>query len=672
MQDPNQKWLGFCVLRVHSFPMNRHSYILNWILIILGNFLFISCAIAQPRQLGSTNRKAIQYFNEGLQNYEYKKNEDAYSFLLKATKEDENFFDAHMLLADVCNDLKKSSEAIEHYKKAISIQPDKFPPLYYNLAGVEMEMEDYVDAQVQLKKFLSYPKVNPEMRSKGTLRLASAQFAENAIKNPVPFNPVNMGKNINSEYSDYHPSLTVDEDLLIFTRMRPRDDLTEVIGSPFEEDFYYSKRIKGEWLPAIPLGSPINTHRNEGAHSISPDGRYFFFTGCDRPDGLGSCDLYFSERSGDKWSAPQNLGDLVNSGVWDAQPTLSADGQSLVFSSRRSGGKGAADLWISTKRSNGRWSIPENLGDSINTSLDEFGPYLHPDGQTLYFSSAGHPGMGGKDIFYSKRKADGTWGRPINLGYPINTKNEEIHLIVSADGKKGYFSSDREGGVGVRDIYSFDLYTEAQPSPVTFLRGKVSDSKTGKPMKANFEVIDLATGLTRVVSSSDKVTGEFLVSLPSGSSYALNVSAPGYLFYSENYTLGKTLKASDVFEADIPMNAIEAGERIVLKNIFFASGSSTLETQSQTELKKLIEFLEKNPTMKIEVGGHTDDVGADDANMKLSQQRAESVKTYLVGKGILADRIQSKGYGKTKPIASNATPEGKQKNRRTEFTVLNK
>jgi outer membrane protein OmpA-like peptidoglycan-associated protein/tetratricopeptide (TPR) repeat protein len=642
----------------------------NLFIALIGNLIFFSCASAQPRQLSSTNRKAIQLFTEGRQNFEYKKNEEAYNLLKKATEEDDAFYEAHMLLADVCNDLKKNLEAIEHYKKAIGIKPENFPPVYYNLSGVEMDQELYEDAQVHLQKFLSFTKVNPELKTKAELRLASAKFAAYAIQHPVPFNPINLGNKINSEFSDYHPSLTVDEDLLIFTRMRPRDELTEVIGSPFEEDFYYSKRVNGEWLPAIPLGSPINTHRNEGAHSISPDGRYFFFTGCDRPDGIGSCDLYISERNGDKWSAPHNLGDIVNSGMWDAQPTLSADGQTLVFTSRRSGSKGMADLWVTYKRSNGRWSLPENLGDSINTVMDEFGPYLHPDGQTLYFSSAGHPGMGGKDIFYSKRKADGSWGKPVNMGYPINTKNEEMHMIVSADGKKGYFSSDREGGVGIRDIYSFELYDAAQPVPVTFMRGKVTDKKTGKPMRAAFEVIDLQTGVTRVNSSSDKVTGEFLVSLPSGSRYAVNVNAPGYLFYSGSYTLGKSLKPNEEFQVDIQLSPIAVGESMVLNNIFFASGSSALLNESKLELNKLVELFAANPKMKIEVGGHTDNVGNDQSNLALSEQRAKSVVAYLTEKGVTADRLTSKGYGKTKPIADNTSEDGRSKNRRTEFKVV--
>ena len=641
----------------------------NYLLILICLFHY-SAYNAFSQSLSSTNNKAIKFFNEGRAKYEYKKNEEAYNFLSKAVSEDNNFFEAQVLLADVCNDLNKSAEASEHYKKAIVLQPDRFPPLYYNLAGVEMEMDHYAEAQVQLQKFLGYSKINPELRVKAERRLASAKFAEIAIQHPVPFSPVNLGENINTPFNDYHPSLTVDEDLLIFTRMRPADELTDNGGSPVEEDFFYTKRVDGKWLPAISLGPPINTHRNEGAHSISPDGRYFFFTGCERPEGLGSCDIYLSERIGDKWTSPQNLGDIVNSGLWDAQPTLSADGRTLVFTSRRAGGKGQADLWSSTKRPNGTWTLPENLGDSINTELEEFGPFIHPDGKTMYFSSNGHPGMGGKDIFYSKKHVNGKWGKPVNLGYPINTKKEELHLIVSADGKTGYFSSDREGGLGLRDIYSFELYDEAQPQPVTFMRGKVTDKKTGKPLKAAFEVIDLSNEVVRAASFSDKLTGEFLVSLPSGSSYALNVSNQGYLFYSGNYTLGNSLTARDEYQVDIHLSPIEVGGTIILNNIFFESGSSSILNQSKPELNKVVELLNANSKMRIEVGGHTDNIGNDLSNVTLSEQRAKSVMNYLIEKGIAATRIEAKGFGKSKPVADNSTELGRSKNRRTEFKVL--
>ncbi len=650
--------------------MNSNLRLFQKITYIL-SILICTSAYAQPQKYSSTNRKAINWFEEAKSNYEYKKDEDAYKILKKVVEEDPQFFEAWMLLADVSEILKKPEESIDAFKKAIVIQPQRFPPIYYNLAGVEMQLDQYEDAISNLEKFLLFPKISPEMRKKGERRLGNAKFAMVAIKTPVPFNPINMGEMINSVHSEYHPSLTVDEQTLIFTRMRPADAETEN-GSKVEEDFYFSIKDKNDWKPAISLGPPINTHSNEGAHSISPDGRYFFYTGCERKEGYGSCDLYVSEKQGNKWAAPVNFGPIVNSEKWDAQPTISADGQTLIFVSGRPGGKGLADLWVSQKAANGQWQTPQNIGDSLNTDLDEYGPFLHPDGKTLYFTSSGHPGMGGKDIFYSKKKADGKWSKPVNIGYPINTKADEVHMVVSADGKKGYFSSDREGGFGKRDLYYFDLYEGAQPQPVTFLRGKVRDKKTAAFMQAAFEIIDLSTGETRALSRSDKQSGEFLVSLPAGSNYALNVSAPGYLFYSENYKLGKSLKPTDVFEVDIQLNPIETGQSIVLKNIFFETGSFGLKNESQVELNKLVEFLSKNPTLVIEIGGHTDNVGNDQANMLLSENRAKSVVDFLVAKGIVTNRLQAKGYGETIPKGDNTTEKGREENRRTEFRIVKK
>jgi outer membrane protein OmpA-like peptidoglycan-associated protein/Tol biopolymer transport system component len=633
------------------------------------SFLISACATAQSG-LSTTNKKAIQLFNEGRLQFEYKKNAEAYELLKKATEQDDLFYEAHMLLADVCNDLDKKDEAIAEYKRAVSIQPERFAPAYYNLAGVEMDKDLYADAIIHLNKFLSFRTLSPEMRKKGERRFASAQFAENATKNPVPFIPINLGDKINSIHNDYHPSLTVDENILIYTRMRPADENTDNGGSQVEEDFYLSTRVDGSWKQSIPLGSPINTHGNEGAHSISPDGRFFYFTGCERPEGYGSCDLYVSERNGDSWSKPKNLGEPMNSGAWDAQPTISPDGKTLVFTSRRSGGLGMADLWTSTRRDNGTWTMPVNLGDSINTDLDEFGPFLHPDGKTLFFSSAGHPGMGGKDIFYSKKNANGTWGKPVNIGYPINSKGDEIQMIVSADGKKGYFSSDREGGVGQRDIYTFDLYELARPQAVTFIRGTVRDAKTLKGLKATIEVIDLANGELRASTISDASYGEFLVSLPSGSSYAINVDSKGYMFYSGNYTLGEQLTAKDEYKVDILLSPVLAGAKVVLNNIFFESGKAELKPESKVELNKLVQFLTNNPGVRIEIGGHTDAIGNDASNQALSEQRAKSVTTYLIANKVDAARLESKGYGKSKPLATNETETGRAINRRTEFSII--
>lgn len=632
--------------------------------------VFPFALIAQPGSLSSNNKKAIQFFQDGLRQFEYRRNDAAYELLSRATKEDDGFFEAHMLLGDVCTDLDKTDEAIAHYKRALEIKSDKFPPVYYNLAGAEMDAGKYDDAIAHLETFLKLSNVRPELKKKGERRLENAKFAVYAFAHPVPFNPINLGKNVNSEYNDYHPSLTVDEGLLIYTRMRPSDEETDNGGAPVEEDFYITRKTNGEWVPSIPLGPPINTHRNEGAHCISPDGKFFFYTGCERPDGYGSCDIYVSELQGNKWSNPRNLGEPLNSGAWDAQPTLSPDGKTLIFTSKRSGGLGMADLWMSHKRENGTWTMPENLGEVINTDQDEFGPFLHPDGRTLYFSSSGHPGMGKKDVFYSKLKSDGTWDKPVNLGYPINTKEDEIHMVVSPDGKRGYFSSDREGGSGLRDIYGFELYESARPAQVTFLKGKVRDEQTLKPVKSVIEVIDVKTGELRASTTSDPITGEFLISLPAGAKYAVNAEAKGYLFYSGTYTLGKELTIKDEFAVDILLSPVIEGAKVVLNNVFFETGKSELMPESKVELNKLINFLQRNPLVRIEIGGHTDAVGNDASNQLLSEQRAQSVSKYLVSNQVDASRIESKGYGETSPIATNDTEEGKALNRRTEFKVI--
>jgi outer membrane protein OmpA-like peptidoglycan-associated protein len=638
--------------------------------IISAAFLFLALGLGAQPELSSKNKRAVRLFKDGLEKYQFKNNVEAYDLLKLAIKEDASFYEAQLTLADVCLDLMYYEEASQAYSAADLIKRDKFPPMYLRWAQAEMAQMKFENAAVQLEHFLSLPKPSNENRKKAIRLLKSARFSAFAILHPVPFDPQNLGESINSAYSDYHPSITVDGSELIFTRLRPADDQTINGGSKFEEDFYVSKMGVEGWTQAKSISSPLNSHGNEGAHCLSPDGRLIFFTACERPDGFGSCDIYASERNGSNWMKPINLGEGVNSATWDAQPTIAADGRELIFVSRRTGTKGMGDLWSSKLQTNGTWGPATNLGDSINTDQDESGPFLHPDGQTLYFSSAGLPGLGSRDFFMSKRQPDGSWGRPLNLGYPVNTPSDESHMIVSADGKHGFFSSDRPGGMGQKDIYSFVVPEQAQASATTYMRGKVRHKISGTPVSARFEVIDIASGRLMASSISDPITGAFLISLPAGASYAVNARASGFLFFSENFTLEKQLHSDEVYEANIDMVPIAAGERIVLKNIFFESGSATLDSKSETELNTLFEFLSNNASLKIEIGGHTDNVGVDEANLKLSEDRALAVKSFLVDKGIQSTRINAKGYGETVPVASNTDEAGRKKNRRTEFTVI--
>ena len=353
-------------------------------------------------------------------------------------------------------------------------------------------------------------------------------------------------------------------------------------SNEFEEDFFYCDRLDTGWHKAVNLGPPINTHGNEGALCISPDGKMIFFAACNRPDSYGSCDIYWSRKEGNHWTVPENLGPVVNSPAWDSQPSFSSDGKTLYFASKRQGGKGSSDIWKTELQPDGQWTEPVNLGDSINTKAEEMAPFIHPDNQTLYFSSRGHPGMGGLDLFYSRKDANGNWTRPVNLGYPINTSADEITLVVNANGDVAYISSDKLGGKGRQDIYSFKLYENARPHKTTYFKGIVYNKETGQRLEARFELTDLETGRTVVQSSSDAITGEFLLSFPVDKNYALNVSKEGYLFYSDNFLLEGDNTQAKPFVKNIPLQEIKVGETVILKNIFFDTDKYDLKEESRS------------------------------------------------------------------------------------------
>jgi outer membrane protein OmpA-like peptidoglycan-associated protein len=341
----------------------------------------------------------------------------------------------------------------------------------------------------------------------------------------------------------------------------------------------------------------------------------------------------------------------------------------LFFSSNRPGGKGGADIWMATKATNGKWGKVVNLGDSINTPGDETSPFIHPDNTTFYFASDGWPGMGGSDIYMSRNKPNnGGWAKALNLGYPINTYANEMGLIVNANGDRAYFSSNRIPEKGL-DIYFFELDSKMRPVQVSYFKGKIYDAETKTPLEAQFELLDLKTSKVINQAVSNKYTGEFLVCIPTNQNYALNVAKQGYLFYSENFTLSG-IDNNKPFLKDIPMQAMKAGNKVVLKNIFFESNSFELKPESTVELGKVLQFINQNPNIKIEISGHTDNVGNDVLNQKLSENRAISVVNYFISKGVPSSRITSKGYGKTQPIADNKTEEGKAMNRRTEFKII--
>lgn len=642
------------------------SVFLFWIFILI----WATELYAQDGPLSTENKKAIKLFYSAIEMYQAKNVENALSDLKKAIMADPLFTEAYILEGDIYCDDHQFEKAIESYQTAINTNKPFSPALFSIIATIQLNLGRYTDAQFNFQRFVGSGQIPENKKQQAEQGLKVCAFAINNIAHPVPFVPVNLGDSINSPYDDYVNIITADEEWLYFTRKNPSSAKTEDKRQDYEEDFYVSSRIDSIWSEAVPLGPPVNTNGNEGALTISPDGNFLFFAACDRPDGYGSCDIYWAKRTGDHWTEPQNMGPRINSPQWDSQPSFSSDGKTLYFASKRPGGKGSSDIWKSQLQSDGQWSEPANLGDSINTKAEEMAPFIHPDDQTLYFSSKGHLGMGGLDLFFSRKIGTGTWGRPVNMGFPINTQANEISIIVNANGNMAYISSDLPGGKGGQDIYKFPLYKEAQPVTTSYLKGIVFDQETNKRLGARFELIDLETSQTVVESDSDPLSGEFLLLLPSEKNYAMNVSREGYLFFSENFSLRGTNSSLRPFLRNIPLKPIKIGESVVLKNIFFDTDKFLLKDESTGELRKLIDYLQKNPKLKIEISGHTDNQGTEEHNLVLSQNRAKSVYGFLIQHGINESRLSYKGYGFTYPVDTNSSDQGRANNRRTEFKIL--
>jgi outer membrane protein OmpA-like peptidoglycan-associated protein len=585
--------------------------------------------------------------------------------LKKAVAEDIQFTAAFQQLGDLYRRLGDYQNAVASYKKVLQIDPSFYNLTYFGLGESELNTGDYSNALVHLRKYASFQGITDESKIKTAKYIADCLFSIEAIKNPVAFKPVNMGPGVNSTQDEYLPVITADERKIIFTRKASNN-----------EDFYTSVKSPDKWSVAKALSPNINTFEfNEGAQCISPDGNYLFFTGCNRPDGLGRCDIYISKWEGTEWSRPFNIGAPVNTPGWESQPSISADGRTLYFVSTRNGGKGGYDIWQSELMPEGSWSVPVNMGPDINTPYDEQSPFIHPDDQTLYFSSNGWPGLGGKDLFITHKKSltdkKTVWEKPENLGYPINTFGEESGLSISSSGSLAFFASDKKGGSGGFDIYSFEMPEKLRPKPVTYVKGLVFDKNTKKPLESKIQIINLKTGSFTFDDATDPVGGEFLATMTPGSSFALNVSKPGYLFYSQNFT-PDLKQAMKPYLIEVPLQKIEIGGMVVLNNIFFETNKFDLLPESKTELGQLILFLKENPAVSIEIAGHTDNIGDDKSNQVLSESRAKTVYDYLVANKVPASKLSFKGYGETMPVNDNSTDENRKINRRTEFKILKK
>lgn len=652
------------------------------IIFLIGSLFISFSALSQgnlpPGTYTSSNKKAIKYQEEAKKYYEGHVDGKAEEAFLKAIKEDPTFVEPHIGLGYLYMEQNKKIEGVEHLRKALELNPKFFPRNFLDCGMAELTIADYDGAKKHLEEYLKFERVSPDSKEAAKAYLLNANFGIEAKKHPVPFNLVNVGPEINSAESEYFPALTADAKLFMFTRSIKQE------GGGGQEDFYTSKKdAAGKWTTAQPLLS-INSMGNEGAPTLSADGNLMFFAACEEmggtylggnAKGLGSCDIFFSQKVNGKWSRPGNLGSPINSANWETQPSFSSDGKTLYFIRgfhTREGTKNV-DIYMSEIGYDGKFGMPVKLPETVNSTGEEESVFIHPDNQTLYFSSDGHPGMGRQDIFVSKRQADGTWGKAVNLGYPINTEEDENSFLVDPSGQIAYMASERKGGFGGLDIYQFELPKESRPEKLTYVKGKIYNAVTKEPLEARFELIDLETQKNATTNYTDK-SGQFLVTLTGTKNYLVNVNRDGFLFYSDNFSLkGNVTDFNKPYLLDIPLQPIDTGSTVELKNVFFDVNKWDLKPESKAELDKLINFLTKNPSVKIELGGHTDNSGDKVFNKTLSTNRAKAVYDYLITNGkIGAGRLSFKGYAETRPKVANDTPENKAKNRRTEFKVTGK
>ncbi len=592
-------------------------------------------------------------------------------------------------------------KCLTYFKKAYSLNPSIQPDIVWLLATgyhLNADFDKAIETYNKYKNMLS-PSDLQTKRREIEKRIEECNDGKELIKNPIRVYIDNLGPNVNTIYPEYSPLISADESMLLFTSRRPDTygGGSDPEDNLFFEDIYISYNDGNGWSQAKNVEKPLNTKNNDATVGLSPDGQQLFtFNGK-----INNGDIYVSKLKGSEWTAPDDgpLKKYINTEFHETSASFSFDGKTMYFVSDRAGGFGGHDIWVS--RWDGekeRWGEPRNLGSVINTEYDEEGVFMHPDGRTLYFSSRGHNTMGGFDVFKSTLQDDGSWSTPENLGYPVNTPDDDLFFVMSASGKHGYYSSSNDNGYGDYDLYRITfrgpekspiLHNEdnllANVAPVgesvvaekveiktmrlTILKGTIKDALTNNPVEAQIEIVDNTKNEVVSVSSSNSSTGKYLVSLPSGVNYGIAVKAEGYLFHSENFDIPAATGYQEIIK-DILLNKLAVGQKVILRNIFFDFGKSILRPESYAELDRLVKLLTDFPKLRIEISGHTDNKSSLQFNQKLSEARAKAVVDYLISKGIATDRLEYKGFAYLQPIATNDTEEGRQQNRRVEFKVL--
>lgn len=602
-------------------------------------------------------------------------------------------------------------EAVPHLEKALKLNSNVAPDIQYHLGiayHITMKFDKAITAFEKYKSVLVSK--NPEELVDVNKRIEECKYAKKLVAKPERVFIDNFNKPVNSKYPEYGAIISADESVMMFTSRRNTSTGADKMpegSTDYYEDIYITKKVNGEWIQPENMGPPINTNGHDATVAVAPDAQSMIIY-----LGEGAGDLYECKLEGTTWSKPKKLNKNINTKYHESSASYSNDGKTLYFVSNKDGGFGHHDMYVTHwDEKLMDWGPATNLGPTLNTKYNEEGVLIHPDGKTLYFSSQGHQTMGGYDIFKSTLGDDGKWGKPENIGYPINSVDDDVFFVINASGRRGYYSSFKADGNGEKDIYKITflgpekplqlksednlLASIAQPvsekviekpvdalsKRITILKGVVRDAETLKPVGAEIELIDIEENSTLATFESNESTGKYLVSLPSGKNYGLIVREEGYLFHSENFNIPETAAYQEV-EKNIDLKKIKVGSAIVLKNIFYDYNKATLRDASKNELDRLTKLLTENPTIKIELSAHTDSRGGDKYNETLSQKRAQSCVDYLIGKGISKDRLIAKGYGETMLIKTDAEiaklkfedekEAAHQENRRTEFKIIEK
>ncbi len=630
-----------------------------------------SCKIRLDKKTEKMYQEGIDYLRKGSYNL-------AGQQMRNVIKSEEACVDAYFVLGLV--NFKKQDynfkEAEKNFRKVVELCPAYDVYVYYYLGEIYYGQENFELAAVNLKEFLKdVDKIKKdEDYNRAAALLKYADFYVEMVKKPVPFDP-NVVAGISTAANEYLPILSPDNQLALFTREVKIDPSKNslVQEARTREKFIFSVRQSdGQFDAGEEMPAPFNINDNEGGATLTADNNTLYYTVCkfDNVKKYLNCDIYMVENVGGEWNPIKSLSDKVNmAGSWESQPSVSADGHTLYFVSDRTGGFGGYDIYKAVKNQSGIWETPVNLGATINSKGNEKSPFIHPDGKTLYFSSDGLPGLGGYDIFYVKLEEQG-WSKPKNIGYPINSPEDEVGFFVSTDGTQGFFASNKYNGRGGWDLYSFDLYDAARPERVLFIKGNVKSESSAEPLKARIELKNLETKSVSEIPM-DTLTGNYVAVAPFSSDYIMTVKKADHV-YESKYISKVDSAFKTLAKVDVEMKPIELNKSYRINDIYFQFNSFDLTPESKVVLDQLLDFLTENGTISIQVQGHTDNIGNDASNLKLSENRAQSVYKYLIDQGIPEPRLTYKGYGKSMPVATNDTEEGRAKNRRTVFVITKK